>query len=165
MILHFLLFAGVSILLFAGLVILSEKLFYQGAIGLGEISAKRRRISRAEIERKVSTGRHPVRAIFWREVKLMNRTPIFLLNGLLVVVIVPVIFMAGVIEPRGPESFILGLQDGWGGESGNHDLGSGSLLPGLRLPQRDGLIGFFQGRPAVLDFEGSPRPLAAAGGG
>jgi ABC-2 type transport system permease protein len=97
--LHFLLFVGVSILLFAGLVILSEKLFYQGAIGLGEISAKRRRISRAEIERKVSTGRHPVRAIFWREVKLMNRTPIFLLNGLLVVVIVPVIFMAGVMSP------------------------------------------------------------------
>ena len=98
-VLQFLLFAGVSTLLFAGLVALSEKLFYQGAIGLSEISAKRRRISRAEMERKVSAGRHPVRAIFWREVKLMNRTPIFLLNGLLVVVIVPVIFLAGVAGP------------------------------------------------------------------
>jgi len=103
--LQFLLFAGVSMLLFAGLVALSEKLFYQGAIGLSEVTAKRRRISRAEMERKVSAGRHPVRAIFWREVKLMNRTPIFLLNGLLVVVIVPVFFMAGVSSPGAWSSF------------------------------------------------------------
>ncbi len=103
--LQFLLFAGVSMLLFAGLVALSEKLFYQGAIGLSEVAAKRRKISRAEMARKVSAGRQPVRAIFWREVKLMNRTPIFLLNGLLVVVIVPVFFMAAVSGPGAWSSF------------------------------------------------------------
>jgi len=104
-ILQFLLFAAVSMLLFAGLVALSEKLFYEGAIGLSEVTAKRRRISRAEMECKVSAGCHPVRAIFWREVKLMNRTPIFLLNGLLVVVIVPIFFMAGVSGPGAWSSF------------------------------------------------------------
>ena len=93
--LQFLLLAGVSGLAVVGMIALAEKLFYKGVIGLNEIAAKRRKFSRAEMEKRISSGRHPIRAIFLREVRLMNRTPIYLLNGVLVGVIVPVIFLAG----------------------------------------------------------------------
>ena len=93
--LQLLLLAGVSGLSVFGMIALAERLFYKGVIGLSEIAAKRRKFSRAEMEKRISSGRHPIRAIFLREVRLMNRTPIYLLNGVLVGVIVPAIFLAG----------------------------------------------------------------------
>jgi ABC-2 type transport system permease protein len=99
--LQLLLLAGVSAGALVGIVALSEKLFYQGAIGLNEIAARRRRLSRVEMERAISSGRHPVRAIFQRELRLMNRTPIFLLNGVLVVVIVPAVILIGASSSSG----------------------------------------------------------------
>ncbi|MGB8951456.1 MAG: hypothetical protein WCC06_02140 [Candidatus Aminicenantales bacterium] len=86
-------FAGISLALFLGLLFASKKLFYEGLIGLSETSASRRILSRDQIESGVSSGRRPVRAIFLRELRLMNRTPIFLLNGVLAVVLIPAIFL------------------------------------------------------------------------
>jgi len=50
-----------------------------------------------------------VKAIFSREWRIMNRTPIFLLNGVLVVVLVPLLFviMASTGMGRGDNAFIL----------------------------------------------------------
>jgi ABC-2 type transport system permease protein len=101
-----LLLAGASALAFVGIVALSEKLFYQGAIGLNEIAARRRTLSRGDMEKAISSGRHPVRALFQRELRLMNRTPIFLLNGVLVVVIVPVIVLIAASSSRGGGSLL-----------------------------------------------------------
>jgi ABC-2 type transport system permease protein len=84
---------GVSVVLFAGMVVAAEKLFYRGVIGLGETTGKRRRLTRDEMSRRVSSGRRAFAAIFGREWKIMNRTPIFLLNGILVSVFVPAIFV------------------------------------------------------------------------
>ena len=84
---------GVSIGLFIGMVLLAEALFYRGVVGLGETTGKRRRLTRAEMSRRVSSGRRAVSAVFWREWKIMNRTPIFLLNGTLVVVLFPAIMV------------------------------------------------------------------------
>lgn len=87
----FALFGGLSFLLFGGLMIGAERLFFGGLIGLSERSGGLGRKARAGAKIKVSSGRHPVRAIFLREVRLMNRTPIFLLNGVLGVLMVPVV--------------------------------------------------------------------------
>ena len=84
---------GVSAGLFAAMVVLAEKLFYRGLVGLGETTGKRRRLTRDEMSRRVTSGRRAVAAIFGREWKIMNRTPIFLLNGVLVVVLFPAIFV------------------------------------------------------------------------
>jgi len=102
------LLAGLSALLFYGLVLVSRKVFYEGVIGLSEVTAKRRKIGRRELERKALAGRHPVRAIFWREVRLMNRTPMFLLNGIVVVFIIPAVFlMMSLGDPKGGLSVFL----------------------------------------------------------
>jgi ABC-2 type transport system permease protein len=103
------LFVGTSLVLFAAILVLSEKLFYRGLVGLGEVSGRRHMLSRAQMSQRVSSGRHPVRAIFAREWRIMNRTPIFLLNGVLVVLIVPVVFvvMAKAGSGRGDAGSIL----------------------------------------------------------
>jgi len=87
------LFLGVSVVLFAGMIVAAEGLFYRGLVGLGETTGKRRRLTRAQMSRRVSSGRRAFAAIFGREWKIMNRTPIFLLNGILVSVFVPAIFI------------------------------------------------------------------------
>ena len=87
------LFLGASLLLFGGIVVMAEKLFYRGLIGLGETTGKKRRLTRDEMSRRVSSGRRAMAAVFGREWRIMNRTPIFLLNGVFVVVLVPVFFV------------------------------------------------------------------------
>jgi ABC-2 type transport system permease protein len=88
-----LLSVGVSLLLFAGLFLAARRFFYRGLIGLGEQTARRRTLSRARLERGVGSGSRPVRAMFIRELRIMNRTPIFLLNGVLSVVLIPILFV------------------------------------------------------------------------
>jgi len=106
---NLLLLIGVSLLLFYGILVLAEKLFYKGLIGIGEIAGRKKALSREELGRRVSSGRRPVRAIFAREWRIMNRTPIFLLNGVLVVVLVPIMFviMARAGGGRGDNAMIL----------------------------------------------------------
>jgi ABC-2 type transport system permease protein len=84
---------GVSLAFFAGMVVLAERLFYRGLVGLAETTGKKRRLTRDEMSRRVSSGRRAVAAVFGREWRIMNRTPIFLLNGVLVVILFPAIFV------------------------------------------------------------------------
>ncbi len=103
------LFVGASLALFAGILLVSEKLFYRGLVGLGEVAGRRRSLSRARMSQKLSSGRHAMRAIFVREWRIMNRTPIFLVNGVFVVLLVPAIFavMARTGGGRGDAGAIL----------------------------------------------------------
>ena len=75
------------------MIVFAEKLFYRGVIGLGETTGRKRRLSRDEMSRRVAGGRRAFAAIFGREWKIMNRTPIFLLNGVLVSVLLPAMFV------------------------------------------------------------------------
>jgi ABC-2 type transport system permease protein len=90
---NLLLFAGVSLILLLGMTAGAEALFYRGLVGLGETSRRGRTLSRADISRRVSSGRPAVLTIFQREWRIMNRTPIFLLNGILTVVLIPAVFL------------------------------------------------------------------------
>ena len=91
---------GVSLVFFAAMVVLAEKLFYRGLVGLGETTGKKRLLTSDEMSRRVSSGRRVIAAVFGREWKIMNRTPIFLLNGVLVVVVFPAIFvLMAIMDP------------------------------------------------------------------
>jgi ABC-2 type transport system permease protein len=87
----FALFAGVSLVLLGVLMAGAQRLFFGGLVGLSERSGGGRR-ARAGKRIRFSSGRHPIKAIFLREVRMMNRTPIFLLNGVLGVIMVPFLF-------------------------------------------------------------------------
>jgi len=87
------LFLGTSGLLSAAVIFIGGRLFYGGVVGLAETSAPRRILTDGEMARRVSSGRRPVRSISLRELRIMNRTPVFLLNGILTVVLLPVLFV------------------------------------------------------------------------
>jgi len=70
----------------------AERIFYKGLVGLSERSGGSARRSTAGAALKISSGLHPIRAIFLREFRLMNRTPVFLLNGVLGVLLIPIVF-------------------------------------------------------------------------
>lgn len=88
---YFALFGGLS----AGVLLLllwaAEKLFYRGLIGLSEMAVRRKKLSPAALAGRLASSQGARRAILLREWKLMNRTPIFLLNGILSVILVPII--------------------------------------------------------------------------
>ncbi len=105
------LLAAVSAALFGLVVVLAERLFYRGLIGLGEVSGRKRVLTSSEMSRRVSSGSRPVRAIFQREWRIMNRTPIFLLNGTVTAFLVPLMFvlMATTSKGRGDMGSLLRL--------------------------------------------------------
>ena len=108
-------FLGASLLCFCTIIILGEHLFYRGVIGLTETAGRKRVLTSDEMSRRVSSGRRAISAIFMRELRIMNRTPVFLLNGVLVVVILPAFFIfLGKSDPKSPG---IGLQKLF--ESGN----------------------------------------------
>jgi len=109
---------GVSLVLFAGMIVFAEKLFYRGVIGLGETTGRKRRLSRDEMSRRVAGGRRAFAAIFGREWKIMNRTPIFLLNGVLVSVLLPAMFvLMATIDTGGGSGAGGGPGSGQGGDT------------------------------------------------
>jgi ABC-2 type transport system permease protein len=89
---HLSLFLGTSLLCFGVMMVLAERMFYRGVIGLSETTIRKQALTRDQMSQRVSSGRGAIAAIFIREWRIMNRTPIFLLNGVLVVVILPIIF-------------------------------------------------------------------------
>jgi ABC-2 type transport system permease protein len=101
------LLAGLSLALFYGMLAAAERLFFRGLIGIGEISGRRKALSRSEVSRRTTDGRRPVRAVFEREWRIMNRTPIFLLNGVLTAAIIPLVFLLMARTGRGNGTDIL----------------------------------------------------------
>jgi ABC-2 type transport system permease protein len=87
------LYLGLSLGLFAGIMAFSRRVFYRGLIGLSERGTRGKSLGRGALERKLRGGRRPVRAVFIRELRIMNRTPIFLLNGVLSAVLIPIVFI------------------------------------------------------------------------
>jgi ABC-2 type transport system permease protein len=87
---YLVLFGGLSLAVLLLLLWAAEKLFYRGLIGLSEMAARRRNLSAAALAGRLEKRRGAWRAILLREWKLMNRTPIFLLNGIFSVVLIPV---------------------------------------------------------------------------
>jgi len=82
-----------GILMFAG-----EKLFYRSYIGLHEISINPKRRGSRKKSSLTFSGYHPIKAIFLRELRMMNRTPIFLLNGILTSVLIPALILVFLIK-------------------------------------------------------------------
>ncbi|MDD8025117.1 MAG: hypothetical protein PHI34_01295 [Acidobacteriota bacterium] len=88
-----LLYLSLSLGLFAAILAAGKRFFYRGLIGLSERIGPRKELSRGDLERGVDGGLRPARAVFRRELRIMNRTPIFLLNGVLSALLLPIVFI------------------------------------------------------------------------
>lgn len=100
--LYLLLFLAVSASLLIGFGLIGEKFFYGGYIGSGDVSASRKSISEERLL-KETAARGKRSAIFWREFKILYRVPVFFMNNILPVVLVPMIFVMAFFLPGGSE--------------------------------------------------------------
>lgn len=90
---HLLYFAVVSLLLFSLVLLLAGKWFFPGVTGGNEVRSNGRRAGAT-----LATGfknRNPVSAVLWRETRVFFRTPVYVLNGLISYIMIPVIFYMG----------------------------------------------------------------------
>jgi len=88
---YLLLFIMVSVFMFVVLLWLANRIFYKSLLAGQEVSRKRKKLTTDEAERQFSKVTSPVTTIFWREWKILVRTPVYMLNGLSVVVVAPLI--------------------------------------------------------------------------
>ena len=80
--LYFILFIGVSLLLFAFLLWLGNLVFYKALLAGQEVSRKRKISTARETDQMYRRVSSPVMAIIKREWKLLLRTPVYVINGL-----------------------------------------------------------------------------------
>lgn len=86
---NMLVFIGISIGIVALLIISMNGLYATSIIGSQEVS-KNKKLNEGELRSKLK-GRRQLNALIDREIKLMNREPIYFLNGPLVILIMPII--------------------------------------------------------------------------
>lgn len=93
---NLLMFVIVGVIGFVIMILLSEKLFFDGLIGNIEVSASKGRGKKKDLERSSNVTK-PYLAIAMKEIKMLFKTPIYLMNSVGGVVIVPVILVISVI--------------------------------------------------------------------
>ncbi|WP_027308499.1 hypothetical protein [Caloramator sp. ALD01] len=91
-ILYLFAFILLSILVVYLLLLSTSNLYYSSIIGSSEITKKNREIKTEELDR-VFKKRRLLSSLFSREMKLMNREPVYFLNGPFVVLLLPLILV------------------------------------------------------------------------
>ncbi len=86
---YLLLFVAVSLLMFILLLYLGNRIFYKSLLAGQEVSRKRKTISSDELARKYEKTSNPITSLFFREWKLLLRTPVYVLNCLAGIIIGP----------------------------------------------------------------------------
>ncbi|AEE97850.1 putative ABC transporter permease subunit [Mahella australiensis] len=87
------LFLGISSLVLAGVLALSETVFYKSVLASSEVSGRRQRLDRHQLSRAFGKKRSHTMALFMKEWKLFWRTPLFVTNGLMPFLIIPAAFL------------------------------------------------------------------------
>ncbi|MDY3051974.1 MAG: hypothetical protein SOR89_02155 [Ndongobacter sp.] len=77
--------------------ILSERLYFKGALGMGESRSRGRTLNAGQREKAISRTSSLTRTLFLREHREILRTPVYFLNGVLSALLVPVIMIVAVV--------------------------------------------------------------------
>jgi ABC-2 type transport system permease protein len=100
---YFLLFLAVCAVLMVLLMWISNLVFYKALLAGQEVSRKRKNMTESQISRQLGRVGSPVTAIAKREWKLLMRTPLYVLNGLVGSVMGPIIMVTMLMFQNEPE--------------------------------------------------------------
>ncbi len=100
---NFLLYLAVCAALMLLLLWISNLVFYKALLAGQEVSRKRKSITKSQISKQSGRMNSPVTAIAKREWKLLIRTPLYLLNGIIGSMIGPIILLIMVLAQNDPE--------------------------------------------------------------
>jgi ABC-2 type transport system permease protein len=100
---YFMLYLAVCAALMALLLWISNLVFYKALLAGQEVSRKRKDISKSRAGNRSGRMNSPVTAIAKREWKLLTRTPLYVLNGLVGTIIGPIIILMMLMFGNDPE--------------------------------------------------------------
>lgn len=100
---NFLLYLAVCVALMLLLLWISNLVFYKALLAGQEVSRKRKSITKSQIGKQLDRMNSPVAAIAKREWKLLMRTPLYVLNGLVGSIAGPIIMVMMLMFKNEPE--------------------------------------------------------------
>jgi ABC-2 type transport system permease protein len=96
----FLLFAAVALAALFVMLFVAEKLFFGGAVGGDESRSSGKKLTRAELEKETGVVRTPLWALLQREFRLLNRTPSFLMAGVMPLIMMPFFVILPMLQDK-----------------------------------------------------------------
>lgn len=116
----FVIYLGITTLVLVGFVFVSKLVYFKGVIGVNETSASRKNLN-LKAYNKITSSKGVIFSYFIKEMKLMFRTPVYLLNNLSTVILIPVILLVTFIGGVGADDEVVMLIN-------SIDWSSGSIL-------------------------------------
>lgn len=106
------LFAGITLVVILLFVMLGEKLYFRGVVGISETSSKRRELSSKELAKQI-VKKTSLNALTKKELRLLFRTPVYFMNCILMNFLWPVFMLISaftqpemLVELRNTSEFI-----------------------------------------------------------
>ncbi len=100
----FLLYTAVVVVALLLMLQAADRLFFGGLLGGEETRSSGRQLSQSELAQETGQVRSPLWALFLREVRLLNRTPSFLMAGVLPPILMPFFMIFPLTQKGGPLS-------------------------------------------------------------
>jgi len=119
-ILDFVIYLGITALVLVGFVFVSKLVYFKGVIGVNETSASRKNLN-LKAYNKITSSKGVIFSYFIKEMKLMIRTPVYLLNNISTVILIPAILLVTLVSGVGADDEVVMLIN-------SIDWSSGSIL-------------------------------------
>ena len=119
-IIDFIIYLGITALVLVGFVFVSKLVYFKGVIGVNETSASRKNLN-LKAYNKITSSKGVIFSYFIKEMKLMIRTPIYLLNNISTVILIPAILIVTIASGVGADDEVVMLIN-------SIDWSSGSIL-------------------------------------
>lgn len=119
-ILDFVIYLVITALILVGFVFVSKLVYFKGVIGVNETSASRKNLN-LKAYNKITSSKGVIFSYFVKEMKLMIRTPVYLLNNISTVILIPAILLVTLVSGVGADDEVVMLIN-------SIDWSSGSIL-------------------------------------
>ncbi len=119
-ILDFVIYLVITALVLVGFVFVSKLVYFKGVIGVNETSASRKNLN-LKAYNKITSSKGVIFSYFVKEMKLMIRTPVYLLNNISTVILIPAILLVTLVSGVGADDEVVKLIN-------SIDWSSGSIL-------------------------------------
>jgi ABC-2 type transport system permease protein len=119
-ILDFVIYLVITALVLVGFVFVSKLVYFKGVIGVNETSASRKNLN-LKAYNKITSSKGVIFSYFVKEMKLMIRTPVYLLNNISTVILIPAILLVTLVSGVGADDEVVMLIS-------SIDWSSGSIL-------------------------------------
>ncbi len=114
----FVIYLVITALILIGFVFVSKLVYFKGVIGVNETSASRKNLN-LKAYNKITSSKGVIFSYFIKEMKLMIRTPVYLLNNISTVILIPGILIVTMMSGAGADDEILSLMNSIDWSSGN----------------------------------------------